>query len=129
MRIKYRIYEGKAYPTELVKLEDGSLQLEFDEVGGGNVMIGARVFPVKKGACTIPVRKLDEGEIVPRLVTDTFTVTLDRFKIHAGIAEPCDTYGAYARISAELVKLMIKFRALDETVSRMSELILKERIF
>ena len=127
--LKYTIYGGRAYPTELKSAHAGTLKYEFSDVASGTLRLADTLYPLSYGKCEVKLSGIKDGDYTPELITENIHVKLDKITVYAGTVSLACPEENLTRLATELVSLAKRQDAADEAISQLRNAVFGKKIF
>lgn len=127
--MKYTVYGGTAYLTELSCEGGNSLRIELRGTECGTVRIGKMLAKISHGVADIHLRELGDGLFAPELITAAGRIRLDTLSLRGGRVSLAAPNEIHTRLAVEVLTLRCKLDGLEPQIKRLTDAVFGATIF
>ena len=128
--IIYKKILGRYEIIEINVSSRENLRIEFEEPIDANLIVSDIPYSVVRGVCNIPINKIPDGRVVPRLYTGAGVEMLEGFIISDGIVAREPVSDDYARrLSLTVDVLLLRIRNMETRIAELENKIERKIVF
>ena len=128
-RIKYVLYDGKAYMTEFDGGVGESVRFEFEDIDGAMLKIGKLLVKISHGVAEVSLNELGDGVYTPELIKNEGRFKLDVMLIRAGVIKIASGEEFHAKVLSELLNLKRLLDAISPELVTIKDAVYGKKLF